>query len=65
MYYTIVKASSSEELTHKVNNRIEAGFIPFGGVSVCTFHEDGASEPTTYYDQAMIDNGGVTDDAER
>ena len=46
MYYKIVKADSSDELVIKVNNSIQAGFVPIGGVAVSTF-----------YSQAMIDKG--------
>lgn len=33
-YYKIVTADSADELQSMVNNNIEAGFVPIGGVAV-------------------------------
>ena len=59
-YYKVVEAGSAEELQQMVNNCIDAGFEPIGGVSVCVLHTAIVEQfPTKYagytYSQAVVD----------
>ena len=63
-YYKMVEAENAEDLQKMVNNCIESGFEPLGGVSVCVLYSTWEnprkgyeeSEITYTYAQAVVDH---------
>ena len=51
MTYKIVQATTMADLVDKINNNIQAGFIPLGGVSHAIFASN-----ASVYSQAMTYN---------
>jgi len=51
-YYKVVIGCTEKQLESRVNNCLEAGYEPIGGVSVCV--QDTENMPYTYA-QAVVD----------